>query len=75
MSVTGQQPQRDSDSAVAGRVQPAKSGPGAAKSTGQAQMPPRRTWLWFVLVLLTNYLLVRLPVADADSRSAPRNGA
>ena len=23
-------------------------------------MPPGRTWLWFVLVLLANYLLVRL---------------
>ena len=22
-------------------------------------MPPRRTWLWFVLILLANYLLVR----------------
>src|SRR4029453_3479852 len=27
---------------------------------GQAKMPPRRTWLWFVLVLLVNYLLMRL---------------
>src|SRR4029453_16554995 len=27
---------------------------------GQAKMPPRRTWLWFVLVLLVNYVLMRL---------------
>ena len=59
MSSTGQQTRRKSDSAPAGRVQPADSRPGAAKGTGQAKMPPRRTWLWFVLVLLANYLLMR----------------
>src|SRR5215218_5434862 len=26
----------------------------------QSGMPPRRTWLWFVLILLANFLLVRL---------------
>ena len=60
MSSTGQQTRRNSDSAPAGRVQPADSRPGAPKGTGQAKMPPRRTWLWFVLILLANYLLVRL---------------
>ena len=60
MSSTGQQTRRNSDSAPAGRGQPADGRPGAPKGTGQAKMPPRRTWLWFVLVLLANYLLVRL---------------
>ena len=60
MNWTRQQTRRNSDSAPAGRVQPADGRPGAAKDTGQAKMPPRRTWLWFVLVLLANYLLVRL---------------
>ena len=26
----------------------------------QSAMPPRRTWLWFALILLANFLLVRL---------------
>ena len=32
----------------------------------QAKMPPGRTWLWFVLVLLANYLLVRLLMPSAE---------
>src|ERR1051325_8940253 len=26
---------------------------------GQPKMPPRRTWLWFLLILAVNYLLMR----------------
>src|SRR5215204_893189 len=32
----------------------------ASGAGGQSTMPPRRTWLWFVLILLANFLLVRL---------------
>jgi cell division protease FtsH len=60
MNSTRPQTQRTSDSAPAGRVQLADRRPGAAPGPGQAKMPPRRTWLWFVLVLLVNYLLMRL---------------
>jgi cell division protease FtsH len=60
MSSTGQQTRRHRDSAPAGRVQPADNKPGAAKDSWQAKMPPRRTWLWFVLIVLANYFLVRL---------------
>src|SRR4029450_5177751 len=60
MNTTRPQTRRNSDSAPDGRVQPADRRPGAAPGTGQAKMPPRRTWLWFVLVLLVNYVLVRL---------------
>jgi cell division protease FtsH len=59
MSSTGQQTQRNSTSAPPGRVQPSDNR-GAAKPTGQPKMPPRKVWLWFVLVLLANFLLVRL---------------
>jgi cell division protease FtsH len=33
----------------------------------QSTMPPRRTWLWFALILLANFLLVRflLPGPEA----------
>ena len=69
MSVTGRQTQRRSDSAPTGRLPPADTRPGAAKGAGQAKMPPRRTWLWFVLVLLANFFLVRflMPAADAPA--------
>jgi len=60
MSVAGQQTQRNSDSAPPGRVQPTNTKPGAPKGTAQAKMPPRKTWLWFVLILLANFLLGRL---------------
>src|SRR5262245_47444908 len=60
MNWTRQQMRHKNDSAPAGRVQPADSKPGAVKSSGQAKMPPRKTWLWFVLILLANFLLMRL---------------
>src|SRR5919112_5935377 len=34
--------------------------PRATGSGGQNTMPPRRTWLWFALILLANFLAVRL---------------
>src|ERR1700752_1278686 len=67
MSFTGRQPQRSSDSASAGRTQPAKSRPGQTKGTGQPMMPPRRVWLWFLLVLLANYLLAKFLFPSADA--------
>ncbi|MGH7384645.1 MAG: ATP-dependent zinc metalloprotease FtsH [Candidatus Rokuibacteriota bacterium] len=54
MSSTGQPKGRKSDSTT---------GPGAA---GQVKMPPRKTWLWFVLILLANFLLVRLLMPGAE---------
>ena len=67
MSVMGQQTQRTRDSAPARRIPPADTSPGAVKGSGQAKMPPHRTWLWFGLALLVNYLLVRVlfPAAEA----------
>src|SRR4051794_33464569 len=67
MSFSGQQLRRDGGSAPAGRVQPVNSRPEGAKGAGQAQMPPRGTWFWFVLALLVNYALVKFlfPAADA----------
>ncbi len=63
MGSTGQQRGRKSDPAPAGRV---NSRPGA-RGTGQATMPPRKTWLWFVLVLVANFLLVRLLMPGAEA--------
>jgi cell division protease FtsH len=33
---------------------------GAPGAGGQSAMPPRRSWLWFALILLANFLVVRL---------------
>jgi cell division protease FtsH len=60
MNATGQQTPRKSDSTPAGRVPPTDGRPRAPKGTWQAKMPPGRSWLWFVLILLANYVLVRL---------------
>ena len=59
MSSTGQQTQRNTNLAPPGRIK-ASDGRGAAKAPGQPKMPPRKAWLWFVLALLANFLLVRL---------------
>jgi len=67
MSVTRQQTRRNSDTAPAGRVPPADRRPGAAPGPGQAKMPPRKTWLWFVLVLLANFWLVRLLMPSPEA--------
>ena len=61
MSSTGEQTQRNTNSVAPRRIQPSDSRE-AAKAAGNSKMPPRKTWLWFVLVLLANFLLVRLLV-------------
>ena len=61
MNSTGHQTRRNSDS-------PSKTTTGPGKGTGQTTMPPGRTWLWLVGVLLVNYLLMRLLFPTPDSR-------
>ena len=68
MNLAEQQTRRGSDSRATGRTQLPKSGPGASnKPTGPMKMPPGKTWLWLLGVLLANYLLVRflLPSPEA----------
>ena len=67
MSLTDQQTGRNSDSARPGRRQPNDTRAGAAKSSALAKMPPSKTWLWFLGILLANYLLMRflLPSPEA----------
>ena len=67
MNSTRPQTQRHNDSTPAGRVQPPDRKPGGAPGPGQAKMPPRKTWLWFVLVLLVNYVLMRLLMPGAGA--------
>ena len=66
MGLMGQEKQRNTNSRPPGGVPRADKG-GAAKSAGPAKMPPGKTWLWLLGVLLANYLLVRflLPSPEA----------
>jgi cell division protease FtsH len=66
MNLTGQPTRRSSDSGPAGRAKPPNSGPGAPRGK-QWTMPPGRTWLWFVLILLANYLLMRLLLPSPEA--------
>src|SRR5499426_2813262 len=66
MKWTGQQTQRNSDT-PAGRFQPANNKPGDPKGTGKATVPPGRTWLWFLAILLVNYLLMKFFVPSPDA--------
>src|SRR3712207_3629504 len=56
--------QRDGTNAPAGEDRPTTNRPDeqrrASGTGGQSTMPPRRIWLWFALVLLLNFLIVRL---------------
>src|SRR5215213_1533392 len=55
--------QRDGTNAPAGGGPPTTNRPDeqrrAPGSGGQRSMPPARSWLWFALILLANFLLVR----------------
>jgi cell division protease FtsH len=66
MSSTGQQTRRG-DSGPASRLQSSNNKPGDAKSAEKWKMPPGRTWLWFVGILLANYLVMRLLVPSPEA--------
>jgi cell division protease FtsH len=59
--------QKTRDSTPAGRSQPANDKSGAAKGSVLAKMPPSKTWLWFLGILLANYLLVRLLMPSPEA--------
>ena len=59
MNLTGQQTRRNSDSAPVGRGKTADNRPGATKGSALKPIPPSKTWLWFLVALLANYLLMR----------------
>jgi len=67
MASTDQQTGRNPDFARFGRHQPNNTRPGTAKGSALAKMPPSKTWLWFLGILLANYLLMRflLPSPEA----------
>lgn len=67
MSFLGQQLERNTDPAPSGRMQPANNKSASAKGIGQQQMPTGRIWLWFLLALLSNYIIMRFFFPSADA--------
>jgi cell division protease FtsH len=65
MSSTAQQTP-PGDSRPTARVPPSASKPGQAKGT-EPKMPPGRTWLWLLGVLLANYLIMRFLFPSPDA--------
>lgn len=57
MSTTGPQ---TSDTTPSPGVRPAPSRPGGGKDERRGMLPPRRTWLWFVVAMIVNYFIVRM---------------
>ena len=49
------------------RTQPPGVRPGAPKAAAPMNMPPRRTWLTFLVVILINYFLMRLLFPGPDA--------
>src|SRR5690349_14723721 len=52
--------QNKNDSAASSRVRPSQAGPAG-------KLPPRRTWLWFVVAIIVNYFLMRLLLPGGES--------
>ena len=66
MTITGQHAQRHSDAGPGRPVPPGDTRPAAAKGNEGTTMPPRKMWLWFLFLLFSNYLLVRLLMPGAE---------
>jgi cell division protease FtsH len=66
MGLMGQRKPRNINSTPPGRAQTGDPR-GTTKTAGAAKMPPGKTWLWLLGVLLANYLVVRflLPSPEA----------
>ena len=67
MSLTGQSSGRRNEPIPTQRVPPPDRRPGGGKDGGPAAMPPRRTWLWFVAIMIANYFLVRMLMPGGET--------
>jgi cell division protease FtsH len=48
------------DTSPSARVPPADTSAGGPQNQPKGTLPPRRTWVWFVVAMVVNYFLVRL---------------
>ena len=60
MSATGQETRRSGDTKPDRRIPTPTSKPGIRKGIEQMKMPPGKTWLWFMVILLTNFFFVKM---------------
>jgi cell division protease FtsH len=67
MSSTGSQTPRKIDSTGATRFQPRDNKTSGSKGVPPPAMPPRKTWGWFLLVLILNYVLFRSLIPSATA--------
>lgn len=67
MSAARKQTRRGGDSTPDRRLQTNSNGSGVRKKIEQVKMPPRKTWLWFMFILLTNFFLVRMLMPGAEA--------
>ena len=59
------QPPRNSDPASDEPVQPEDGRPEQPKDAGWKNIPPRKTWLTFLIILLINYMLMKIIFPEA----------
>ncbi|HET7008280.1 MAG TPA: ATP-dependent metallopeptidase FtsH/Yme1/Tma family protein, partial [Candidatus Binatia bacterium] len=60
MKLTGLKNPRTNDATTPTRGPSDVGRPGAANAAEKPKMPPSKTWLWFLGILLANYLLMKL---------------
>jgi cell division protease FtsH len=65
MTATGRSA-RTTDPSAPARVGPRDTRHPSGKDKQQAALPPRKTWLWFVAVVIANYFLVRMLMPSPD---------
>jgi cell division protease FtsH len=58
---------RKSNSQPSSRLPSTDNRPGDSKSGSQTKMPPSRTWLWFLMVLVANYLIVKFLIPGPEA--------
>src|SRR5688572_27007727 len=62
-----QQTKRNRDAAPARRPDPADRRPGTPKDTRPPKMPPRSTWITFVIILVVNYVVMSFLFPSPDA--------
>ena len=67
MKPIGEPKVRSGGAATSARTTPDAGSPGAPKSPGQMRIPPGRTWLWFAIALLVNFVAVRFFMPGAEA--------
>jgi cell division protease FtsH len=71
MSATGQEARRSGDKKADRRIQPPTGKPGIRQGIEQMKMPPGKTWVWFMVILLTNFFFVRMLMPGESPVTVP----